>query len=256
MGTVDALVMPPPSAGRASPAHYDRPETLSTRGAPMSTTDAPAALYLDHDAYTEQHARSGSPTGPAGIMGRQMAGKEFLDGYLYHARSDTVTAVARTRDRGDILSRICREHPAASQRPRRLVVIPESEFLAACVAPEPPLRVVHHPCPPDARYAWARQGMGAKFALSGVTHTLSSLAATRALCEMITAPFEPFDVLVCTSRAAVSMVQAVTGAYTDHLAERYGGSPRLRVRLELIPLGVNPDRFRPATADERSAGRD
>jgi glycosyltransferase involved in cell wall biosynthesis len=221
----------------------------------MSTTDAPAALFFDPDAYTEQHGHTGSATGPAGLMGRQVAGKEFLDAYLSHAASDTLTAVVRSRDRGQVLARICQEHPSARSRPRRLVVIPESEFLPACAGPNPPLRVVHHPFPPDVRYAWGRQGSGARFALCGVTHTLSSIAATRALCDLVTAPFESFDALICTSRSVVDMVRAVTDTFANYLADRFGGSPKLRARLELIPLGVNPDRFRPATPEERSAER-
>ena len=51
------------------------------------------------------------------------------------------------------------------------------------------------------------------------------------------------------------MVRAVTGTYADYLADRFGGSPRLRVRLATIPLGVNPDRFRPAKPEERATER-
>jgi len=72
---------------------------------------------------------------------------------------------------------------------------------------------------------------------------------------MVSAPFEPFDALICTSRAVVSMVRSVTGAYADFLAERFGGTRPTLPRLEMIPLGVNPDRFRPATIAERNAER-
>jgi glycosyltransferase involved in cell wall biosynthesis len=88
-----------------------------------------------------------------------------------------------------------------------------------------------------------------------VTHTLSSAAAVHSLCDLLTAPFEPFDVLICTSQAVANMVQAVTGTYADYLADRFGGRPQLRPRLEVVPLGVNPDRFRPATPDERADER-
>jgi glycosyltransferase involved in cell wall biosynthesis len=72
---------------------------------------------------------------------------------------------------------------------------------------------------------------------------------------MVTAPYEPHDVLVCTSRAVVEMVRAVTGAYADYLRERHGGTPGLGLRLEIIPLGVDPERFRPPTPEERAAQR-
>lgn len=213
------------------------------------------ALFFDPDAYTEAHGRAGPPGGPLGLMGRQVAGKEFLDAYLSHARTDTLTAVVRSRDKADVLAQICRTHPSSAERPRRVAAFTEADFLTAATGPNPPASVLHIPCPPDARYAWGRQGSGARFALSGVTHTLSSLGAVASLCDLLTAPFEPFDVLVCTSRAVVDMVRAVTATYADYLADRFGGRPRLRVRLETIPLGVNPDRFRPATPAERAAER-
>jgi hypothetical protein len=40
-----------------------------------------------------------------------------------------------------------------------------------------------------------------------------------------------------------------------HLRERFGGQPVLRVPLEHIPHGVDVDRFRPATAEERMEAR-
>jgi D-inositol-3-phosphate glycosyltransferase len=81
------------------------------------------------------------------------------------------------------------------------------------------------------------------------------VGAARLLAEMVTAPYEPYDALVCTSTAVLRMVRAVTGAYADYLRDRHGGAPALRPRLELIPLGVNPDRFWPATPEERAGRR-
>ncbi|HVK07778.1 MAG TPA: glycosyltransferase [Gemmataceae bacterium] len=218
-------------------------------------TDPPpaVALYYEPDAHTELFGKS--PDGPAGLMGRQVAGKEFLDAYLWHGRFDTLTAVARSRRRAEPLLRLCQDHPSSRRRARRLRVVPEPEFADAFAAPEPPARVLHHPCPPDARFAWLRQAAGGRFALCGVTHTLSSLAAVRALTDLLTSPFEPFDTLICTSKAVAEMVRAVTGAYADFLADRFGGRPRVLSRLEVVPLGVDPERFRPATAPERVTER-
>src|SRR5947209_13342329 len=106
----------------------------------------PAALYFDPDAYTEAHKQAGVPSGPAGLMGRQVAGKEFLDAYLAHARSDTLTAVVRSKEKAEVLARIVREHPASRQRPRKLRVHLEGQFL-----PDAPASVLHIPCPPEAR---------------------------------------------------------------------------------------------------------
>jgi glycosyltransferase involved in cell wall biosynthesis len=95
----------------------------------------------------------------------------------------------------------------------------------------------------------------ASFALSGVTHTLCTGGVVRLLCDLVTAPFEPYDALICTSTAVVCMVRAVTDAYADYLRDRFGGTPTLRPRLAHIPVGVNPERFRPALPHERAARR-
>lgn len=210
------------------------------------------ALYFDADAYTESHNRAGVARGPAGLMGRQVAGKEFLDAYLTHAQSNTISAVVRSKDRGEPLARICRDHPSSRSNPRRLSISVEAEFLLGA---GPGANVVHFPSPPDSRYAWARQATGRRFALSGVTHTLSTQMAVQWLCELVAAPYETCDALICTSRAVAGMVRAVTTGYCDYLKDRFGGSPVLRPRLEVIPLGANPERFRPPTAEERLTER-
>jgi glycosyltransferase involved in cell wall biosynthesis len=219
----------------------------------MASSPSPnVALYFDADAYTEAHHRAGVARGPAGLMGRQVAGKEFLDAYLTHAQSDTLAAVVRSNDRGEPLARICRDHPSSQERPRRLSISVESDFV---LGGGPAVGIVHFPSPPDSRFAWARHATRRRFALSGVTHTLSTQAAVQWLCDLVAAPYEPFDAVACTSRAVAEMVRAVTGAYCDYLKDRFGGSPALRPRLEVVPLGVNPDRFRPPSDHERAAER-
>ncbi len=109
---------------------------------------------------------------------------------------------------------------------------------------------------PEARYAWFRQHVAPDgFALCGVAQAVSSLAGIEALHSLVTAPFEPFDAVVCPSRAIEEMVRTTAGAYADDLRERFGGDPSLRLRLEVIPWGIDVDRQRPATTEERSGAR-
>jgi glycosyltransferase involved in cell wall biosynthesis len=220
----------------------------------MPSPPPSVAIYFDPDGYVEVPSRAtASPGAPRGIMGRQVAGKEFLDAYLTHGRWDALTAVVRSRQRADPLVSICQSHP--SRRNRRLRIVSEAEFLAASVTPDIPAHVVYFPCPPDARFAWARHATGGRFALCGVTHTLSSVAAVQALNDLVVAPFESFDALICTSRAVADMVKAVSVSYSDYLRDRFGGDPKLRPRLAVIPLGVDTNRFRPATPQERADER-
>jgi glycosyltransferase involved in cell wall biosynthesis len=221
------------------------------------TADAIALLY-DNDSYADPAAQpSPRKTEPAaGPIGRRVAGKEFLDALLNHGTWKKLVALVRDRSSANTLQRFFKSHASQRGRARELALVPEGDFLRAFF-PSPPARLLHTPCPPDLRCAWARsyKGPGA-FALSGVTHTLCSQRALDWMCELVTGPFEPYDALVCTSRSAVKVIRAVTGAYTDFLRERMGGQPRVCMRLETIPLGVDTDRYRPATAEERALGRE
>ncbi|MGE3822326.1 MAG: glycosyltransferase family 4 protein [Isosphaeraceae bacterium] len=208
------------------------------------------AMLYDDDAYVE--APGGSRRG---LMGRQVAGREFLNAYLAHGSWDALTAVVPSRNSASSLLKYCREHPSSRKRVRRVRLVERADFLDVFF-PSPPARVFYHPAPPEESFAWARQHGGpGSFALCGVTHTLSSLGAVQALRALVTAPFEPYDALICTSRAVERVVRTVTERFADSLRDRFGGAPGARASLEVIPLGVDPDQFRPATPEERAATR-
>jgi len=210
------------------------------------------ALYFDPDGYVEPARAAGA----TGLMGRHVAGKEFLDAYLTYGSWEALAAVVKARARAAPLVELCRAHPSSRAKARRLQIVEEAECAARFAGPDRPADVLHFPCPPDARFAWLRrEAAPAAVALCGVTHTLASPAAVAALGDLLAAPFEPYDALVCTSRAVLDTVRAVTDARAAYFRERFGGAPALRPRLELIPLGVNAERFRPALPDERARAR-
>ncbi len=215
------------------------------------------ALYYDDSAYRETlepaaHRQAGKP---AGLMGRQVAGKEFLDAYLSHGDWAELFALVPNAASEKSIAEFCRSHPSSRHRERRLRVIQRTRFFETFL-PDPPAPRLYFPCPPDPAFAWAREsGPPHGFSLSGVTHTLCSARAVEVLRGMLTAPYEPYDRLISTSRAVAEMVQGVWDAYAEHLRERHGGQPRPRIRLETIPLGVNVEKFRPATKEERTLER-
>ncbi len=214
-------------------------------------------LFYDDDAYVEPASvRDGAGgTRAAGLVGRQVAGRSFFDAYLAHGTWTELAVLVRHRAAALSLEQFCNEHPSSRLRKRRLRIFEEQHFHDD-FASEPPARQLYFPFPFDSRYAWARQRLGAgSFTLSGVTHTLCTANAVKQLCEYVTAPFEPHDALICTSRAVATMVRAVTDRFAEYLRERHGGTPGLNFRLETIPLGVDTGRFRPATAEERAAIR-
>jgi glycosyltransferase involved in cell wall biosynthesis len=218
------------------------------------TVALPAALLYDDSAYVETLTTT-RPTGgerPVALVGRQVAGCEFLDAYLSHGDFQELHAVVWNQASANTLADRCKNHPRASLH--KLLIASVDQFLERSGPAAAPL--LYTPCPPDPSFAWLRYERGpTAFSLSGVTHTLSTAGVARVLCDLLTAPYEPYDALICTSAAVMKMVRSATTAYADYLDERFGCKLSLRPRLEQIPLGVNPERFRPATATERAVQR-
>ena len=214
------------------------------------------AMLYDDDAYLElPDRRLGRSDRRKGLWGRHVAGKEFLDAFLYHGTWQELVAVVRNRSSRESIIDRCRNHPSSRDQTRRLQIVDEKDFHSSFF-PEPPADLLYVPQPPDPKYAWARQyGGPTSFSICGVTHTLCTPQANRWLISLVTAPFEEFDTLICTSTAVVRMVRDVVGAYTDFLRDRFGGQPRLKAKLECVPLGVNTTKFSPAEELEKDQQR-
>lgn len=215
------------------------------------------AIVFESSAYLEtlQRPKRVSSIAPMGLMGRQVAGKEFLDALLHHGTWNELVAIVEQQRDANSLIELCKRHPSSRHRKRRLRTVELANFHASFF-PEPLAPRLHLPSPLDARFAWARQRCGpSTFAMSGVTHTLCTAEAVRLLLQLVTAPFEPFDALICTSQAVIDMVRRVTGTYADYLRDRHGGDPAVRPQLVKIPLGVDTQRYRVATQDQRERER-
>jgi glycosyltransferase involved in cell wall biosynthesis len=218
--------------------------------------DTIAMLYAD-DAYVELLAdpTQAAKRNYAGLMGRRVAGRGFLEALLSHSRVRELVAVVFDAASARSFDEMVRTHPVFRSGGKRGRGVPQVRFHQHFLS-RPTAPVLFMSQPLDARFAWARHHRApGSFAITGVTHTICSAAVVGMLCQMVTAPFEPYDVLVCTSQAARAMVERLTDNFAEHLRELHGGQPRRRGRLEVIPLGVDVERYRPATPAERTARR-
>ena len=98
------------------------------------------------------------------------------------------------------------------------------------------------------------------YSLSGITHTLSSVGAQRALASYLTAPYEEWDAVICTSHAVRRVVDRIVEENAAYLSERFGVAVPANARLQLpvIPLGVHTDLFdttAPAMREARARRR-
>lgn len=196
------------------------------------------AIYYRREAYQETlTSGTGRVAGRVqGLMGREVASASFLGALLRHGCWSRLDVLYENEADRPVITSTCQEILRSSRTRRHVHLTPVRELSAWLSAPT--ASVLHFPHPPEDRFAWARQratSRDAAFAMSGVTHTLCSLAGLDALWRLVTAPWGPYDRLICTSRAVRQMVEQVMDVMRDYLAARGFGSPPVPMGFESQP---------------------
>ena len=112
-----------------------------------------------------------------------------------------------------------------------------------------------YPGPDIGHQAFLRSSFGhTSWSLCGITHTTSSTGAMDALCELITAPVQPWDAIICTSQAVKKNVEIVLQSQVDYLKDRLGITKLILPQLPVIPLGVHSSDF-DFSEDQRTLSR-
>jgi glycosyltransferase involved in cell wall biosynthesis len=100
--------------------------------------------------------------------------------------------------------------------------------------------------------AWLRRGINhpqqqRAYSLSGLTHTTASGSVMSAIADLIMAPVQPWDAVICTSTSVKKTFHRIFEQYGEYLKSRFGAkvdvSPKLQ--LPVIPLGVDMEHFAP-----------
>jgi glycosyltransferase involved in cell wall biosynthesis len=198
-----------------------------------------AALALHPNAFDTTGKR---------LLGRQAAGESFLRGFLRHADVDRFWLWNHGRQ------------PHAMMQARLADIEPLSrpvEWIAERnIGDLARPGVAQFPAPNFARSAWARRAFGStRFSLCGVTHTTASAGAMDALADLMIAPLEAHDALICTSNAVRKSVDLQLTAVHDYLASEFGGARRPTLQRVTIPLGLNTSDFAP-NPSHRAAWRE
>ena len=191
----------------------------------------PAALLLPGDAFdTDQHQ----------VMGRRVAGRAFALG---------ITASLQPGGQLTVLGGQASDLP----RLRQLLepALPQGSSVALRRGLDPTLLMelgcLHLPDPGLGQWSQLRSGLPpTSFSLTGVTHTLCSNTVISALEQLISAPLQAWDALVCTSTAARAVVTQTITCQQEQLERRFGISlPRVQgPQLPVIPLAIDPAPFR------------
>ena len=115
---------------------------------------------------------------------------------------------------------------------------------------------LYRPDPVLHEEAWHRQSANTRaYSLTGITHTLSSAGAQKALTQYLVAPYEEWDAIICTSHAVRRAIDHILGEFGGYLAERLGAPrpPRPPMQLPVIPLGVHSADFDTTTKPMQAA---
>lgn len=198
-----------------------------------------AAIYLHPDAFNTSSNR---------LLGRHSAGESFLRGLIRHASVDTFHFWnVAGRPKAD-LDRLV-ETIQPSTKPIRWI------DTTARMALENP-GAMHLPSPAIDAEAWHRLPNGARrYAISGITHTTASAAVMKIIPNLLIAPLEDYDALICTSTAVRAAVETQIAMTRDYLSMQYGPRQRPELMRVTIPLGVNCDDFS-TSPDARKSWRD
>jgi len=185
-----------------------------------------ACIYYHPEAY--------STIGPK-LMGRNAAGESFLRGFLLHSSSTQFSAQVESNEHAKqfalTVANFGRSEPVRFVDKFSLSTLSQSG-------------VVYYPGPGIGEHAFRRAAFGhAAWSLCGITHTTSSAGAMDALAALITAPVQPWDAVICTSKAVKDNVNSLLQAQADYLQSRLGISRVVLPQLPVIPLGVHTSDF-------------
>lgn len=194
------------------------------------------AIYYVGDGYSTDKK----------IMGRQSAGKALMKGIARRWKTDEIHGFGvRQTSALAMLRQLKGDGFTGALRWRETPGDPILDSLGA----------VYYPAPPTKDLAHRRNTRGpASYSLFGVTHTLSSTGGMDLIAEMVLPPFKPWDALICTSNAALTVVTRLQDELKAWYAEHTGATRFNAIALPVIPLGVDAPAFS-RDADQIQAAR-
>lgn len=196
-----------------------------------------AAFYFEEEAYNVTGSQ---------IVGRQAAGHGFLRAFAQHADVDALWGFSPGQQGATAFTRFVR-----AVQPDRSV----HEVTSLTSERLHDVGCLFFPGPDLAGQAWRREFFGqASWSLCGVNHTLSTRRVMNGVAELLLAPVEPWDAVVCTSVASRDVIMRLLGAQAEWLAARWGVKEPRMPQLPIIPLGVDCDAYE-FSAEDRARAR-
>lgn len=169
------------------------------------------------------------------IVGRRSSGQSFLKGFLKHVPGDHIAGVTQTQAAAKEFETLVRD--LGETRDVRVQTLRgQAGFSDA--------GTIFFPGPGYLDAAWRRQRFDpTACSLVGITHTVSTRRVIEGMHTLIVEPVEPWDAIICTSRAVQSVVQRQMDLEADYYRARFGATRMPMPQLPLIPLGIHAADF-------------
>ena len=183
-----------------------------------------SAIYLQPEAYE----KSGD------VMGRNVAGNDFLRAYLRYSEQDKWFQIPRDTSNetvASLLKSIKFEGTVNLIRPgsiQQLSQIGSLQYPGPDIEEVAKIRSIHGPT---------------AYSICGVTHTTASHRIMDAISNIPGSHIEPWDAIICTSNSVRSSVETLLNAQEQYLSERLGAKSFIRPHLPVIPLGIHTEDF-------------
>src|SRR5256885_12473217 len=202
---------------------------LSTRSAPRDLPDGQAAILFATPDYDSSQAR---------LMGRHVANSAFVQAFARYGVVDQHFGVCSTK--GDFEQftttvRTCSGRPAIDCV--RLAPTDHQGLARAGLLYVPNCTI--------GPSAWLRRkGDQRAYSICGLTRAISYDRVTQGFADLMIAPLQPWDALICPSRAVRAAFEALHEEWSEYLGDRLGARQTAApLRLPVIPLGVDTTAF-------------
>ncbi len=172
------------------------------------------------------------------LMGRHAAGEGFFRGFVRHSGVDRFFCQSlEQRHFEDFAARV----RSFGVMDRDCVAVPLGHLGQFKEAPG----LLMLPGPDLSMYAWRRRisAHARSYSLCGLNHTIASDTVMDGLGELLTAPVQPWDALICTSKAAKSAMRHLLDNWATYLNAKSGGRFKTEVQMPIIPLGVDCEKY-------------
>jgi len=182
------------------------------------------------------HHPDGVETRRPQLMGRHAAGEGFLQGYVRHSGAKQFFCQAMEQTHfDDFKNRV--SNLDDDERACQFVPLDTMAGVSG-------VSTLHLPGPGLAPFAWRRRAVGGhSYSITGLNHTISSNAVMDGLGQLLTAPVQSWDALICTSSVVKSTINHVLDNWSDYLALRFSidaaKKPKPIIQMPVIPLGVD-----------------